>query len=179
MIPESAALIVDFVNTYDVESGHDDLDVRAGLVEPAALTDWLAAHRLRHSATTDAELDDARTLRESLRALLRANHDGGTTTRDGLDELAARLPLRVRFDSGTPELIAAADGTAGGLAQVLAACVRSASDGTWSRLKVCGEQTCQWAFYDLTRNHSRAWCSMRVCGNRSKTRTYRERQRTD
>lgn len=172
MASDSANLVVDFVNTYDVESDHDALD------EPATLSQWLTERALPHSDTTAAELERARELREGLRALLRANHDGSTTSGAGLDGLAATLPLHVSFDSGTPELVASGDGTTGGLALVLAACARSAADGTWGRLKVCGEDTCQWAFYDTTRNHSRAWCSMRVCGNRAKTRAYRERRRT-
>jgi predicted RNA-binding Zn ribbon-like protein len=32
------------------------------------------------------------------------------------------------------------------------------------------------AFHDTSKNQSRQWCSMRVCGNRQKTRAYRRRQ---
>jgi predicted RNA-binding Zn ribbon-like protein len=49
--------------------------------------------------------------------------------------------------------------------------------GTWSRLKVCPADDCQWAFYDHSRNHSRTWCEMEECGNRAKARAWRERQR--
>ncbi|MGH2778535.1 MAG: CGNR zinc finger domain-containing protein, partial [Actinomycetota bacterium] len=31
------------------------------------------------------------------------------------------------------------------------------------------------AFYDHSKNRSGKWCTMRVCGNRAKTRAYRER----
>jgi predicted RNA-binding Zn ribbon-like protein len=48
-------------------------------------------------------------------------------------------------------------------------------DGSWPRLKACAADNCQWAFYDHSRNHSRVWCSMDVCGNREKVRSYRER----
>ena len=43
--------------------------------------------------------------------------------------------------------------------------------------QVCVADDCQWAFYDTSKNRSRHWCSMGVCGNRQKTRTYRARQR--
>jgi predicted RNA-binding Zn ribbon-like protein len=33
-----------------------------------------------------------------------------------------------------------------------------------------------WVFYDRSRNRSRHWCSMGVCGNRAKTRTYRAKR---
>jgi predicted RNA-binding Zn ribbon-like protein len=42
--------------------------------------------------------------------------------------------------------------------------------GDWLRLKACRQ--CQYAFYDRSRNRSAAWCSMSICGNRSKNRAY-------
>ena len=48
--------------------------------------------------------------------------------------------------------------------------------GAWRRLKACPADDCQWAFYDRSRNRSRTWCKMDVCGNRSKVRTFRERR---
>lgn len=32
----------------------------------------------------------------------------------------------------------------------------------------CARETCGWLFLDTTRNHSRLWCDMRLCGNRAK-----------
>ena len=43
------------------------------------------------------------------------------------------------------------------------------------RLKICGH--CGWLFIDRSRNRSRAWCDMTVCGNRAKaSRHYRRRK---
>ena len=43
------------------------------------------------------------------------------------------------------------------------------------RLKIC--PNCQWLFLDRSRNRSRAWCDMAVCGNRAKaSRHYRRRR---
>jgi len=53
----------------------------------------------------------------------------------------------------------------------------SMADESWNRLKACRLDDCQWAFYDQSKNRSRTWCSMKVCGNRAKARAYRERQR--
>jgi predicted RNA-binding Zn ribbon-like protein len=50
------------------------------------------------------------------------------------------------------------------------------NDGTWSRLKVCMNDECAWAFYDHARNRSGKWCEMSVCGNRMKARAYRARR---
>ena len=44
------------------------------------------------------------------------------------------------------------------------------------RVKICPADDCLWAFYDESRNGSRQWCSMAVCGNRAKARAHRARQ---
>ncbi len=73
----------------------------------------------------------------------------------------------------------AAHGTAPAEVDRLAAIVADAA-GTdeWSRLKACRRHSCLWAFYDHARNKSRAWCSMEVCGNREKARSFRQRHAT-
>jgi predicted RNA-binding Zn ribbon-like protein len=44
-------------------------------------------------------------------------------------------------------------------------------------MKACADDECEWAFYDSSKNRSRTWCSMEVCGNRAKTRAYRARRK--
>lgn len=44
------------------------------------------------------------------------------------------------------------------------------------RLRECAASNCGWLFLDRTRNRSRRWCDMRVCGNRDKVRRFRRRQ---
>jgi predicted RNA-binding Zn ribbon-like protein len=44
--------------------------------------------------------------------------------------------------------------------------------GDVARLKRCAEHGCAWVFWDTSKNRSRRWCSMRVCGNRTKARRY-------
>ncbi len=41
------------------------------------------------------------------------------------------------------------------------------------RVKQC--QECGWLFYDSTRNQSRRWCDMKICGNKAKARRHYER----
>ncbi len=43
-------------------------------------------------------------------------------------------------------------------------------------LRECGNGNCSWLFLDLSRNHSRRWCTMESCGNRVKARGYRQRK---
>ncbi|MBT8397308.1 MAG: CGNR zinc finger domain-containing protein, partial [Gemmatimonadetes bacterium] len=42
------------------------------------------------------------------------------------------------------------------------------------RVKVCSAADCDWLFVDSSRNRSRRWCDMAVCGNRSKVRRFRQ-----
>lgn len=45
------------------------------------------------------------------------------------------------------------------------------------RLKKCPSANCAWIFLDTSRNGTRRWCDMKVCGNRAKARRYYVRQR--
>lgn len=42
-------------------------------------------------------------------------------------------------------------------------------------VRECAAGDCSWLFLDRSRNRSRRWCEMRVCGNRDKVRRFRMR----
>jgi predicted RNA-binding Zn ribbon-like protein len=167
-------LISAFVNTADLEDHREDLEHGRELVR------WLSEHRLLAGPAyaTERDASEARRVREALRELLRANN-GVEVDRDAasatLDEAARRTGLAVRFDDGAVRFAATRGGTAGGLAQVLAAVGEAMADGSFAKLKACRSDTCRYAFVDNARNRSRQWCSMDVCGNRAKARAFRER----
>jgi predicted RNA-binding Zn ribbon-like protein len=64
----------------------------------------------------------------------------------------------------------------GGLDWLLAAVARSAAElvaeGAGARLRLCANPHCGLFFYDKSRTHRRRWCSMAVCGNRSKVAAF-------
>jgi predicted RNA-binding Zn ribbon-like protein len=43
------------------------------------------------------------------------------------------------------------------------------------RIRACDADTCRWLFLDTSRNGSRRWCNMKVCGNRMKARRFQQR----
>jgi hypothetical protein len=92
-----------------------------------------------------------------------------------LDRLAAGLPLRARFTERGVGLAPTAGGVPGLLAEIVAAMVLAEHEGSWSRLKICREDTCRWAYYDRSKNSSKCWCGA-SCANRNKTRAYRQRR---
>jgi predicted RNA-binding Zn ribbon-like protein len=167
--------VTDFLNTVNVEEGTDEL------ATASAFARWLRPDRADVSRVSTPQLDLARRLRSALRSAAERHHDAAPPdreTNEELDALAGRLLLRVRIDDvGRPALAPAAGGVAGYLAGVLGAVATDPAG--WARLKICPDDRCRWAFLDESRNGSRRWCSMEVCGNRSKTRRYRQRAARD
>jgi predicted RNA-binding Zn ribbon-like protein len=67
------------------------------------------------------------------------------------------------------------------LAPVLAPVVRAAADLLTSpelvRIRECGSDTCFWLFLDRSKNGTRRWCDMKVCGNRAKARRHYQKEK--
>jgi predicted RNA-binding Zn ribbon-like protein len=157
---DPADLVVRFVNTVDVEAGTDALDTVAGW------RSWLSEQGLdlRFGPGGSRDLALARALRDDLRAL--ASGDPRAQER--------QVDIQVSLTAdGEVELSAR---TAVGL--VAAAAAKVAIEKRLDRIKICPADDCRWAFYDTSRNRSRQWCSMEVCGNRAKARAHRERGAT-
>jgi len=45
------------------------------------------------------------------------------------------------------------------------------------KLRACGNSECQWLFLDTSKNHTRRWCDMKICGNRMKARRFKAQHR--
>ncbi|HZN76912.1 MAG TPA: CGNR zinc finger domain-containing protein [Micromonosporaceae bacterium] len=175
-VPEALWLTESLLNSIDVEAGQDDLDSLPRFAR------WLRDHGRAAAAdtVTEADLVLARRLRDELRTELLGHHDGGTRDRSTLDSLAGSVMLSVRVGpDGSMRFAPAESGTRGVFGEVLAAVALASCDGTWDRLKICGNDECAVVFYDRSKNACRRWCSMEVCGNRVKTRAYRQRRAAD
>jgi predicted RNA-binding Zn ribbon-like protein len=132
------------------------------------LPDWLGAHGLA------GDEKRARELREALRSLVLANNDLplDRAALEVVNKAAARVSLQL--DSGGNLRLA---GGRDALDEVMADVLGAMLDGSWARLKAC--RNCSWSFYDYSPNRSATWCSMQICGNRAKTRSYRRRKRAE
>jgi predicted RNA-binding Zn ribbon-like protein len=176
---EDIELVSSFVNTLERNTTRPDEE---SLDSPEALRAWMHEQGIPpgDSLGTD-DLKRAIEFREAMRLLLLANNTGEVDA-DALRGLRAAADdglIRVAIeDDGQAFARPANEGVPALFARLLAAVADSQCAGTWDRLKACAADDCQWAFYDSSRNHSRTWCSMEVCGNRAKTRAYRAR-RTD
>jgi predicted RNA-binding Zn ribbon-like protein len=188
------ALCLDFVNTVDprhARGRREYLDSYPALVawgSHAGVIDAERGDRLREAAAVQpAEagrvLSRAIGLREALYPLFSQAGRGPRPARDDLGVLQAEMPralphLRVtwspsgyarEWERGSPVLDQVLWPVAWSAAELLV-------EGPLERIRECpGQDTCGWLFLDLSKNASRRWCDMRVCGNRAKARRHYER----
>jgi predicted RNA-binding Zn ribbon-like protein len=110
----------------------------------------------RHGSAPAADLETLNAILSDALTLLRivAKGDGFTWAWSGLEEALDRVLWPIA-------LSAAALLTSGELKTV----------------RECAAPNCGWLFLDTTRNRSRRWCDMRVCGNRAKAHRHYERKK--
>ncbi len=167
--PGALELVRRIVNTVELPNGPDDLST----LEQARA--WCLSYGLapprdeRHVALL-------RDFRETLRELLFANNGEGDAPlaweRMRPFLASTRLRLAVNPTHGL-ELMPEDKGP---IASLLAIVYESQLLGTWPRLRACRKASCRFAYYDHTKNASRAWCSMATCGNQAKAQRRRQRE---
>jgi predicted RNA-binding Zn ribbon-like protein len=127
---------------------------------------------------SDAEVARLRELREAMRALALANHEGrsAAAAADVIRRVSGAAVLSVAMDEdGRTALEPAGRGVDGAVATLLGILHEAQLTGQWSRMKGCRQ--CGYVFFDRSRNRSAAWCAMSICGNRAKNRAYYRRGR--
>ncbi len=176
--PGGLELVRVFVNSLDLHRIEAD-----PLASAAGACAWLTEAGFRVGALSEEEAAEVREIREVLRRELLAHTDkAGCEERETWTALATTLAgsgLEVVFEA--PGKLRLEPGRAGvaGLRSLLAARIYDAvRGGEWRRLKACRNASCQFAFYDRSKNGSGAWCDMALCGNRVKARRRRARTRT-
>lgn len=172
--PAPARLIEAFANTVDVELATDELDTASGL-SSWLVDQGLLARRHRISAEDHALCLRLRTgIREELGVHVGDTADVALLA--GADQALRELPVLITVGSGARDgVLSPAPGlppARKALADLAIAWSELAVTGEAARLKRCAEHACAWVFWDVSKNRSRRWCSMRVCGNRAKARRY-------
>jgi predicted RNA-binding Zn ribbon-like protein len=187
------SLCLDLVNTEVMSGGEmTDLlrsfsDLVAWLRGAGALdTPAAAAAEARWGGTRDGArtLEGARAFRSVLRGMAERMAAGRAVRPAVVDAVNAVLRLNADYTQVVR--------TPGGFAeetrwaferpdQLLAPVARSAADllgsGDHSLVRKCRNPRCVLFFYDTTKNHGRAWCSMSACGNRTKVAAHYKRRR--
>ena len=186
----AGALALDFANTASGRGGPQHLE---HLREPAHVLAWaehagvIDARTVKRAARAlaarapgfEALLEDALALREAIYRIAAALAGKRSPAEADLALVkvacaraiaAAELApgpegFRWRWptDPPVPETIL------GPLALSAAGLLR---EGDLTRIKQCAGEHCGWLFFDLTKNKSRRWCEMSVCGNRAKAKRF-------
>ena len=175
--PEPLLLVQAFVNTMDLELGTDLL------AEAETGNEWLRLSGLLPPGATAGpeDLRAARDVRDGIRALIAHNGAGPEPADEELAVLRALMrSSRPQLTIGRAGLIQIESGPEGriadGLVRLLVIIRDAQRDGTWPRLKACGNAECGWAFYDRSHSRRGAWCDMAACGNLIKNRNLRARR---
>src|SRR5712691_1094012 len=166
-------LVQAFVNSVDLMPRNEELK------DPNTLKTWLVARGLMDGAdpVDESDLKHALAVREAMRGLIGGNSGLRVYPVDlaTLTKAAGESRLRMRFGpDGKPRLEPEASGAVGAIGRLVAALYSAMQDEGWERLKLCGSDSCRWAFYDRSKNQSSRWCKMASCGNREKARRFRE-----
>ncbi|HEY7286100.1 MAG TPA: CGNR zinc finger domain-containing protein [Vicinamibacterales bacterium] len=181
--------VLDFVNSIDdwtVAGARDYLEEFGDARQFAEAVGLISRNEARlleraPAAASARELSFLKRLRASLERILRASLDKRTTSgedlamlRQGLVEAARRTELLPGADGSVSRRISA---EASGPSTLRLRIVESArallSSDSVRQVKAC--PTCGWFFLDVSKNHSRVWCSMDTCGARAKARRYYRR----
>lgn len=145
---------------------------RAGAQRPREAARWLAA---------------AHALREAIFGIFAAVSEGRQPPAGDLDQLNTAL----RSAAANRRLVRNANRFIWQSANHVSSIPRVLQDVAWSAAELlasdevslvgqCHGRDCRWLFIDRTRNRSRRWCDMTVCGNRAKAqRFYRRSCRHD
>jgi predicted RNA-binding Zn ribbon-like protein len=185
-------LSLDFVNTRIMEN-----DLPRDLLDgPADVAAWAVAVKLLelplakklgkvwNEAESRDEFDQVLRFRKVLHALIEAIASSESVTPSTLHA----INIQLRRLSGYTEVLPSEEGFTKRFfleirepSQLLGPVAEAASDllcyGNPAYVKKCENPACVLYFYDGTKNHSRRWCSMKACGNRTKVAAFYERQR--
>ena len=157
----------------------------AGLVDDA-VSAALLAEAARRPDEARRVLRRALALREAIYAAMHATVEDRPVPADALATInaeAARAGAHARivpadsgfawsWDEGGPSLDRPLWPVARSTAELL-------TSPELSQVRECAADDCGWLFVDTSKNHSRRWCDMAVCGNRAKARRHYARTRDE
>jgi predicted RNA-binding Zn ribbon-like protein len=147
----------------------------------AAAADRLAAESRRHPHQAAAVLERAKDFREALNGLAGAIDAGRQPNADVLKTIgeclaAAYANGRLVPHDGALQWVASAEDDLDRVVwEIARAAGRLVISPRLARVRACAASDCAWWFMDDTKNRSRKWCDMTLCGNRAKLRRFRSK----
>jgi predicted RNA-binding Zn ribbon-like protein len=187
---------LDFANTISRRERPED--AREDLTDYGRLVTWGRQARLVTEREAEALRSDAAAhpraalaawrravaAREAIFSIFASIAAGGKPPAEALETLNAALPaalgaLRVGSERGgyVWRFVPGDDDLAPMLAPVVRAAAELLTSDDAARVRECGADTCRWLFLDGSKNGTRRWCDMKICGNRAKARRHYEREK--
>jgi predicted RNA-binding Zn ribbon-like protein len=193
-------LCLDFANTVghrtDAGRRRDDLASCADLLEwsrqagTISRVDHSVLMRAADRSPVAARRTHARAvaLREAIYAAMSAHCAGRSIPQSAIETISREAAI-----AASHRQIVAIPGSVGGFAwswsatnpgfdRLIWPVAWSAADLVTSarinQVRECALETCGWLFVDTSRNRTRRWCDMRVCGNRAKVRRFYQRRQS-
>jgi predicted RNA-binding Zn ribbon-like protein len=185
-VPDELANLYDFANSLDVRhfTHHGVQHVQGDeLTNPRELGAWMSQRGLLFTSAkiTPAMFETALQLRASVRCYLECDPVERRKNQDAvrsLNQAMCLFPLVAEArNDGVMALRPGREDALAGLSCVVAELYDGSVRGTLDRLKMCAAEECRRVFFDRSKPATRRWCLSTLCGNRIKTRTYRERHR--
>jgi predicted RNA-binding Zn ribbon-like protein len=149
----------------------------------AAAAERLIAEGKRHPHQAGSVLARARDFREALNSLAGSIEKGRQPQAAVLDTISNYLAAAyanghlVPHDGGLQWMAIADDAVERILWEIGRAAGRLILSPRLSKIRACAASDCGWWFVDDTKNRSRRWCDMKLCGNREKVRRFRSHLR--
>jgi predicted RNA-binding Zn ribbon-like protein len=149
---------------------------------PNRLVDWLAVSGLAVESCTNAQLERAWELRESIHAAATA-----AARRDPLPVSAVQVINDCSTQGRaaailTPERnrqwrLSSTSSVEDALSVIAADAISIIAGERDGRLALCASPTCQAAFFDTSQSRTRKWCDMNTCGNHQKKARFNAKKR--
>lgn len=192
--------VLDLVNTLDHRFRDEppvelllDYEALLSFARQSGILDPGQVRALKTSVKPQAAaraLSSARELREALATVLYGNLEGHPPPASAIRTLerhflASEQHRELRWQEG------ATSGRRPGMTWQWAAAQKDAEFPVWilaalagelmlsdalQRVSACEADPCRWLFLDTSKNHTRRWCNMKICGNRMKARRFQARR---
>jgi predicted RNA-binding Zn ribbon-like protein len=178
-------LALDFINTLIADEKGEPLELLKSVKD---LKDWQSAAGLRGEKQRDVETDEtglderAFAFRDHLKVMARSVAEGKqipSTAIKAINDVLSRS--KGHFELSTSQTGYATtfktdvNGSRDPLLPIAESAAELLSEGNLSLVRKCQRDGCVLYFYDTSKRHGRQWCTMSVCGNRSKAAAHYRR----
>jgi len=149
------------------------------LLGPEDLARWLVdAGMLGETPPVTArQLESGRVLREAINRLARPGVEPQPGDRGELNRWAARAPLAPQLTEQGNVVWVSERPVQASFATIARDAIELLTEPLAGRIRECAAPDCALLFLDSSRPGQRRWCAGEACGNRTRTKAYRQRRK--